>query len=205
MPLSNKWLQGALLLGAAGLLSACVSEPARYTGGGTINSLGGAGRAQVSFTANGCDPKNVKGNVHYNDHTAIEYQDIGGVNFKAKVVNAGMCTYERTGRPIQLPDDFGGDPGCNTQYPAEVDPLLAECDAGQAFALFDYTSTNPKAPGAGKGLICVVTAGAGAGGSLHAIVSPIMIKTGPYKGYINRGSLVGNAMMHSCAASADNG
>lgn len=206
MLLSNKSLQGALVLGAIGLLAGCESAPGRYTGGGTINSLGGPGRAQVSFTADGCDPANVKGNLRYNDKTAIEYQTMGGVNFRAKITAAGVCTNTRTGRPIDLVNgEFGGDPGCNTSYPGQLDPLLAECDAGQAFALFDYTSTNAEAPGAGKGVLCTQMAGAGAGGGFHAIVSPIILKTGPYKGYINRGTLVGNAMPHSCDAPDSNG
>lgn len=194
MLLSSKPLQGVLILAVIGSLSACVAEPARYTGGGTINSLGGTGRAQISFNADGCDPKNVKGNLHYSDKTAIEYQATGGVSFKAKITNAGMCTKEFTGRPIVLPDDFGGDPGCHK--------AANECRGGQAFALFDYTSTNPRVPGAGKGIICTQMAGPGAGAGRHAIVAPIRVKSGPYEGYVNTGSLIGNAVPHACGAPA---
>jgi len=206
MLLSSKSLQGVLILAAIGVLSGCQVEPGRYTGGGTINSLGGAGRAQISFNADGCDTENVKGNLHYSDKTAIEYQTIGGVSFRGKVTAAGLCTAKDTGRP-HVPGDWGGDPGCNSQYATldenlQENPLDAECNPGQVAVLFDYTSSNPNAPGAGTGLLCAATAGAGAGGSLHAFVLPIILKTGPYMGYINGGSLIGNAMPHACDAPA---
>lgn len=200
---SSRMFQGVLLLGAIGLLSACTMEPGRYTGGGTINSLGGAGRAQISFTADGCDAKNVKGNLHYNDNTAIEYQDIGGVKFKATVTSAGLCTNKQAATTNQIvAGDYGNFPGCRTQYlPLRtLNPLDEECGPGQIAVLFDYASSNPRVPGNGNGLFCAAAAGPGAGGKLHGYILPIILKSGPYAGYRNSGSLVGNVMPHSCDA-----
>ncbi|HWU71361.1 MAG TPA: hypothetical protein VN017_08410 [Pseudoxanthomonas sp.] len=203
MHFSSKPFRCVLALSVVGLLSGCVMEPGRYTGGGTINSLGGAGRAQISFNADGCDPKNVKGNVHYNDNTAIEYQDIGGVKFKATVTTAGLCTTQAASTAAQiLRGDYGNVPGCNTAYqPLRTrNPLDEQCSPGQIAIMFDYASSNPKAPGNGTGLFCAAAAGAGAGGNLHGYILPVILKTGPYAGYRNGGSLVGNVMPHSCDA-----
>lgn len=177
-------LKVAVLIGAAGMLSACEMEPARMTGGGTMHSLGGDGRAQIAFTADGCDPDNVKGQFQFGDQTAIEWQDNGGVKLHGTVTTAGMCTEQ----PAE--GDVLGDPGCGTSY-------QGECDAGQMAILFDYRSTNPHNPGTGEGLVCAQSAGPGAGSGLHAIAI-INLQSGPYDGYQNLGALVGNASVHAC-------
>lgn len=187
--INRSMFKGAALVGAAILLSACEMAPAHMTGGGTMHSLGGDGRAQLAFTADGCDVDNVKGQLQFGDRTAIEWQANGGVKLHGNVTSAGMCTEEESTDP----DNPFGDPGCGTSQ-------LGECDPGQMAILFDYDSTNPAAPGAGEGLVCAQSAGPGAGGSLHAI-GIINLQSGPYEGYANLGALVGNAQVHGCQAS----
>lgn len=179
--------KGAAVVGAACLLAACEMAPARMTGGGTMHSLGGDGRAQIAFSADGCDPENVKGQLQFGDQTAIEWQANGGVKLHGNVTSAGMCT-DQPGE-----GDIFGDPGCGTSQ-------LGECDPGQMAILFDYDSINPGSPGSGEGLVCAQSAGPGAGGSLHAI-GIMRLQSGPYEGYANLGALVGNAQVHGCQAS----
>ena len=179
-------LKVAALIGVAGLLSACEMAPARMTGGGTMHSLGGEGRAQIAFTADGCDPDNVKGQFQFTDHTAIEWQERGGVKLHGTVTTAGMCTSEPS-------DELLGDPGCGSSQ-------LGECDAGQMAILFDYGSTNPHNPGDGQGLVCAQSAGPGAGKNLHAIAI-VNLQSGPFAGYQNYGALIGNASVHECKSS----
>jgi len=190
MRVLSRSVRGVLLVGVtASLLSACVVEPGKYTGGGTINSLGGAGRAQVAFTADSCNPDKIKGNLIYNDKTAIEYQNVGGVSFRGNVVKAGVC-----GSDVDLLTP-ATDSGCFDQ--SQVGGPR-QCKPGQFAILFDYTSTSPGAPGSGRALACSQTAGPGAGGDLHATIFPITVLTGPFQGYINDGTLVGNAQYQAC-------
>lgn len=195
MRVLSRSVRGVLLVGATvGLLSACVMEPGKYTGGGTINSLGGAGRAQVAFTADSCNPDKIKGNVIYNDKTAIEYQNVGGVSFRGNVVEAGLCTADMDLTPG--PDgniDLSG--ACTDQSQLGGQ---RQCKTGQFAIVVDYTSTSPGAPGTGRAVVCSQSAGAGAGGELHAMILPVSVLSGPFQGYVNDGTLVGNAQYQAC-------
>lgn len=197
MRVLSRSVRGALLVGTTiSLLSACVMEPGRYTGGGTLNSLGGPGRAQIAFTADGCDPDKVKGQVVYNDKTAIEYQNIGGVSFRGNVVSAGVCRSDIDLTKIGEDGTTFDDPAGCTNMQQYGGPRM--CSSGQFAIMVDYTSTTPGAPGTGQVLVCSQTAGPGAGGELHALVYPITVLSGPFEGYINEGSLIGNAQYQAC-------
>jgi hypothetical protein len=196
MRVLSRSVRGVLLVGATiGLLSACVMEPGKYTGGGTINSLGGAGRAQVAFTADSCNPDKIKGNVIYNDKTAIEYQNVGGVSFRGSVVEAGMCTDAIDLAQTNPDGSYKLDGACTDQSQLGGQ---RQCKTGQFAIVVDYTSTSPGAPGTGRAVVCSQSAGPGAGGDLHAAVFPISVLTGPFQGYVNDGTLVGNAQYQAC-------
>lgn len=168
-----------VLLAAAG----CQELNGKATGGGTLDSVGGSGKAVFAFTASNCEDKNgdevIKGKMNYRDRTAIDYADMGGVGLQAEVTDAALCG--------------DGIAGFDPNNPTAIDACA--CDPGEYNMVGDYRSTNPKLPGEGVVNACVLDMGTGT--DMHGIVE-LTVASGPYEGYANLGSLQGNVKAHEC-------
>jgi hypothetical protein len=177
-------LCAALLLGT----SACTVEGnAKYTGGGTLNSAGGAGKAVLNINADTCDGnENARGRINYADSTAVDFEDVGGVKLTATVAKAGVCASGSSG---------------------SLDPDDSECICeGWPAALGTYVSTNPAVPGEGIFRACFLSTReydvSGADPNV-VLVNDISFVGGPYDGYFNHGTMSGNIKTHACAATEE--
>ncbi|WP_341501269.1 hypothetical protein [Gallaecimonas sp. GXIMD4217] len=180
--------QGLVLLAAITALAGCEKLDGKVTAGGTLNSLGGNGKAVFTVNAQRCNGKPVKGHANFQDKTAIDWQAQGGVSFNARVTDAGLC-----GDDIPLDD---GIPVCDL-----------DCGPGQYQVDFDYRSTNPALPGEGSGIVCLMDTGEGVNRSYdtHGIINLLRIDSGPFSGYANMGSMSGNVQAHDCPAADEDG
>ncbi|WP_105200926.1 MULTISPECIES: hypothetical protein [unclassified Pseudoalteromonas] len=170
-----KLLSVALL--AATLSSGCtfIGEH-KFTGGGTMASAGGDKNAVFTFNAENCGGDEVKGRVNYVDHSAIDFEDVGGVSLKAQVDNFGYCALTDEG----------------------LENGVQECNCMDQFeAQFSYSSKNPQAPGEGTGFVCFFDTGEGKG-NFHGAITAFNLIDGPYEGYGNVGTVNGNIQQHSC-------
>lgn len=165
------------------LASGCsIDGQMKYTGGGTMNSSGGTGKALLNVNADTCDTE-PKGRIKYSDSTAIDFVGQGGVSLDATIRKAGICNATQQ---ISL------DPG---------DPDFVDCDChGWPAVNADYTSTNPKLPGSGRLVTCFYNAKADGMQSNESemYVQQVTLKTGPYAGYKNAGTLRGNITQAAC-------
>ncbi|QKX16410.1 hypothetical protein [Microbulbifer sp. YPW1] len=167
----------AITLATAG----CVKMDGKVNGGGTMNSMGGAGKAVMTFNAERCDEQPVKGQVNFQDKTAIDWENDGGVSFRANVVEAGLC-----GEDIE----FSGDAALACDQ---------RCGPGEFEVAFEYDSTNPQLPGEGTGVACLVDWGEGVNASYRINgMASISVDTGPFSSYANRGALSGNVQTQEC-------
>ncbi|AWV05764.1 hypothetical protein [Marilutibacter maris] len=177
-------LCAALVLGT----SACtVDGNAKYTGGGTLNSAGGTGKAVITINADTCGGnENAKGRVKYADRTAIDFEAVGGVAATATIAKAGVCGM--------------GDSG-------SLDPDESECICeGWPAAVGTYVSTNPAAPGEGVFRACFLSTRENDVGGVDpnvVLVNDISFVGGPYDGYFNHGTMSGNIKTHACEAPAE--
>ncbi|MFY8274651.1 hypothetical protein AAEU32_11065 [Pseudoalteromonas sp. SSDWG2] len=181
---------GLLILGVAAALSGCAKLDGRVTAGGTLNSKGGAGNAVFTAHAARCDG-NVSGRVNYQDKTAIDYQQTGGIAFNAEVFGAGLCSVDPVS-PDGLEDETRH---CKQDI----------CTEGMYQVEFNYDSTNPNAPGEGQGFACMMDIGEGikSGFGANGILNIMLLESGPYAGYSNMGTIKGNVQLHDCPASDD--
>ncbi|WP_158677931.1 hypothetical protein [Pseudoalteromonas sp. T1lg76] len=164
----------ALLAGTLSTGCSLVGEH-KMTGGGTMASAGGDKNAVFTFNVESCGEE-ASGRVNYQDHSAIDFEHMGGVSFNAKVDDFGYCTL-----------DLGAG-----------DPEAAECNCENQYeAQFTYDSKNPQAPGEGTGFACFIDTGTGKG-NFHGIVTAMKLDNGPYEGYLNHGTMNGNIQTHSC-------
>ncbi|MCE9679353.1 hypothetical protein LZP69_09215 [Shewanella sp. AS1] len=182
--------KGVMLLAGAMALGGCVKLDGQINGGGTMNSLGGKGKAVFTVNAKRCDGQ-LSGHVNFQDKTAIDYEDIGGVSFKANVIGAGLCGSELVGSALDAED------------PSTACQQL--CEPGFFEVNFDYTSTNPNAPGEGRGFVCMLDTGEGANRAydINGMVRALIIQSGPYHTYWNQGSVSGNLNAKECGGPAD--
>ncbi|QDH68717.1 hypothetical protein [Marilutibacter alkalisoli] len=177
----------ALALGT----SACTVEGnAKYTGGGTLPSAGGTGKAVLNINADTCDGnENARGRIKYADRTAIDFENVGGVKLTAELLKAGICSTD---------NDM-----------SSLDPNDSECiEEGWPSVYGAYTSTNPAAPGSGKFRASFYSQRDGALGGLDknvVLIKDISLVDGPYHGYFNHGVMNGNVQTHACAADTDAG
>ena len=177
----------SILIPAVVLMTGCtVGELGKVSGGGSMHSAGGAGKATVAFHGSNCEDSKgnvvTKGTLNFLDHTAIEFEDVGGVNLKGDLSSANLC---RTEPNAELIDD---------------DTFLCDCDPGYYQLNVSYDSKNNNAPGSGEAIACVADFGSGKG--LHGVVG-ITVLSGPYEGYGNFGSVAGNVQAHTCPGAKD--
>jgi len=121
-----------------------------------------------------------KGRVTYVDRTAVDFEKVGGVSFRADVVKAGLCA---------------GPPDPNN-------PAFIECNCPASPAVVaDYTSTNPAAPGSGKLYACFnpIKDNTKQGSDKHVVqVQEVRLVGGPFDSYINKGTMDGNIQTLAC-------
>ncbi|MFY8275385.1 hypothetical protein AAEU32_14770 [Pseudoalteromonas sp. SSDWG2] len=176
---SNLKMLSAIVLASALSTGCTLVGEHKYTGGGTMASAGGDKNAVFTFNVENCDGEDVKGRVNYIDHSAIDFENIGGVSLNAQVDNFGYCT-------IDIDGFLNNEPLCNCENQYE--------------AQFSYSSKNPSAQGDGTGFVCFFDTGEGKG-NFHGAITAFYINDGPYAGYINYGTVNGNIQQHSCPAS----
>ncbi|WP_158678884.1 MULTISPECIES: hypothetical protein [unclassified Pseudoalteromonas] len=181
---------GLLILGAMTTLSGCAKLDGRVTAGGTLHSQGGDGKAVFTAHAARCDG-DIKGRVNYQDKTAIDWQQFGGIAFKANVTGAGLCSEDPVA-PDGLEDETRH---CKQDI----------CTEGMFQVEFNYDSTNPAAPGEGTGFACMMDIGEGinSGFGANGILNVMLLESGPYQGYHNAGTMSGNVQVHDCPSSDD--
>ncbi|SHF98466.1 hypothetical protein SAMN04487965_3071 [Microbulbifer donghaiensis] len=174
--------KSAILLSGALALAGCEKLDGTVNGGGTMNSLGGKGKAVFTVNAQRCDEEPIKGQVNFRDETAIDWEDQGGVSFRANVTGAGLCG-----------EGFAT---------AAEEALMCDqrCGPGMFQVEFDYDSTNPLLPGAGKGVACMTDMSEGVNSpfGMHGLVNLISIADGPFQTYTNGGVVSGNIQTKEC-------
>jgi len=173
--MASKLLSLSALVAAA-LLTGC-GQPAKVTGGGTMNSAGGSDKAVFTFQADSCDAENIKGSINFHDSSAIDFEDVNGVKFKGEVQSTYYCSNA-------IADLSAAKPTC-------------ECAPGYQEVNFEYDSSNSQAAGDGTGIACLADFGEKGPIKGMAIVT---INSGPYQGYTNAGTLEGNVQQHACKA-----
>ena len=158
-------------------LSACYEEDGKVTGGGSIESSSGSGKANYGFNGSDCDG-NLKGNFNYHDRAA-------SVKIKGELSNAGLCTdTEQAGVTVRN------------------DNCYNYCSDGDYILEFDYNSRAQFVSGEGTGIACLTDGGEGKGASDKIGVHII---TGPSAGYVNiQEASRGNIQGHACPASKSN-
>ncbi len=180
-----KLTQLSLLIVSAVVFSGCAKLDGRVSAGGTLHSKGGAGQAVFTAHAARCDG-DVTGRVNYKDQTALDWQPFGGVSFNAQVDDAGLCSEE----PI--------DPEFLEQERMYCKQDI--CTEGMYQVEFNYSSTNPNAPGEGVGFACMmdISEGVKTGFGANGILNVMLLESGPYQGYSNAGTISGNVQVQDC-------
>ncbi|HET6469975.1 MAG TPA: hypothetical protein VFG43_16495 [Geminicoccaceae bacterium] len=156
------------------MISGC-ALPAKVTGGGTLPGKV-AGKANLGFNGESCSGS-VVGQFTYADTKS-------GVKMNGDVVEAVECLdYE--------------------DQSTDVAPAFCAATCLPAVGLpaygfeVNYRSTNPKQPGSGQAIACVVDNGQGVKAtSADEVV--LVVVTGPFAGYLNQGPIKGNIKSHGC-------
>ena len=143
----------------------------KVTGGGWVTTPGG-GKANFGFNASNCEnPAIPVGQFNFHDMSIAD----GAVKMKGKLLRVGQCDVEG---------------GCTDVESGE------SCPKGGYVLEVAYRSTNPKLPGAGEAVACVVDNGEGING--EADVVSFVVSTGPFLGYEISGNAKGNIQAHTC-------
>ena len=143
------------------------------SGGGWLTT--DRGKANFGFSASNCeDPANPTGTFNFHDKTAPGF--VGGVKINGEVVNVGQCTLDAGCKPEEQPD--------------------LECPKGGYVVQVTYTSTNPRLPGTGTAVACLVDNGEGINGT--GDLAGLIVGDGPFEGYQVRGTIKGNIQAHLC-------
>jgi hypothetical protein len=162
-----------------------VQGNAKYTGGGSLNSAGGEGKAIFTVNADTCaGNENARGRVKYADRSAIDFENVGGVKLTAQIQKAGICAQDA--------DE------------SSLDPDDSECICeGWPAVVGTYVSDNPAAAGEGKFRACFASTREyeiGGADQNVVLVNDISLVGGPYDGYFNHGTMSGNIKTHACPA-----
>lgn len=163
------------------ILSGCAID-GKVTGGGTMASISGTGKAVLAFNANSCGGS-VSGQFNFHDKNYTEYPR--GVKMHGDIVGADRCVAEETAGSRE-------NAACETSF----DENPPGCMGGYVVTV-KYRSTNSKARGAGRATVCVIDHGRGARTSGMDEVW-LRVNSGPYAGYFNKGKIKGNIQSHEC-------
>ncbi|MDH5630861.1 MAG: hypothetical protein OEY96_11980, partial [Gammaproteobacteria bacterium] len=145
----------------------------KVTGGGTIASAAGEGKANFGFNGDSCSGQVTgKFNFHDKDFGA----ETGGVKMNGTVKATDHCVASGTG--------------------TKLNTMCSQCANGYLITL-DYKSTNPKKKGNGSAMACVKDNGQGMKATSSDSIW-VKVTSGPYSGYNNNGNVQGNIKAHSC-------
>jgi len=145
----------------------------KVTGGGTIVSASGSGKANFGFNGDSCSGK-VQGKFNFHDMNYAK--DKGGVKMNGTVTATDHCVASGTG----------------VRYATDC----TSCAGGYIIKL-NYRSTNPGMKGDGVATACVKDNGQGMKATSSDSIW-IRANTGPYQGYYSAGNVQGNIKGHSC-------
>lgn len=173
-----------LLISSLALMIGCA--PVQINGGGTMPSTSGnpSDKANLGFWANSCtpDPEGgfiVNGTFNYHDKMAPGYN--GGVKINGTITDAANCTEGVQGSGLGAACT-----ACNAYY---------EFSPNSYAVTFNFRSTNPRYPGTGNGIACIIDNGQGK--ALKDQVA-LILWGDQYNGYYNQGNLQGNVSTYSC-------
>lgn len=170
----NNLIFFAFMASCAFVLQGCANAVnGKVTGGGTIVSASGNGKANFGFNGDSCSGE-VKGK--FNFHDKYYSADKGGVKMNGTVTGTDHCVAV----------------GAGTQYSGEC----LQCANGYIVKL-DYKSTNPDSPGAGQAIACVIDNGQGMKATSSDSIW-VKVSSGPYSGYYSNGNVQGNIKGHAC-------
>jgi hypothetical protein len=165
-----------VLLAVAVVSASGCSEGLRW-GGGWMLSNDGVSKANFGFNVTRCGEL-LEGHLNYHDRSAVGYASAGGVKLNGPVTEVLLC-----------PRIGASDPDCSA--------CPASSAGTRVLARFDYRSTNPKLPGQGRVVACVINRG----GDMADAVG-FEVQTGPFAGYSNSGVLQGGSIEQaSCPGS----
>jgi len=178
------FIRGIALMAILGVVSlyGC-GVPGKVTGGGFIENCDGS-KSNFGFNASSCEGY-IKGHFNYIDKNAGDY--LGGVKMNGTVIDAAECV----------------DPDiCKTKIECVYCKMLMkkynEYDSERVYQVtVNYRSTNPKFPGEGEAIACVVDNGEGINASASDLAA-IKVTSGPFEGYFNAGPVQGNIQAHDC-------
>jgi len=164
------------------------------TGGGWIQSADQVPGDHANFGFNGkqCDyPSPPTGHFNFHDKSAPGFD--GGVKINGTLADATLCGTATSG-PV-------GTNAC--QFCGSLTNLVPKGVTPEGVYGLDvnYQSTNPRYPGVGAAVACVVDDGEGfnAAASDGAAIS---ITSGPFAHYVNQGPVQGNIQAHTCDAAS---
>jgi len=156
------------------LISGCNNAvDGKVTGGGTIASASGNGKANFGFNGDSCSGT-VKGKFNFHDKYFLA--ENGGVKMNGSVTSADLCVTSGTGQAINH--------------------YCGLCADGYIVNL-DYRSTNPKIEGEGQAVVCAKDNGQGFKATESDTIW-IRAISGPYADYYSEGSVQGNIKGHAC-------
>ena len=178
--LNNKTLLSTTFVLVAVLTTGC-TVPGKVTGGGTIPGVND-GIANFGFNADSCEGF-ITGRFEFHDRDIVAYEN--GVKMNGEVTDAGKCTDQSTDGSVR-------NSYCETSY---YENALG-CFEGYVVDV-NYKSTNPRYPGSGAAIACVIDNGEGVN-SISSDAVWIHVSSGPYRDYYNKGSVQGNIQSHSC-------
>ena len=176
----TKSLFFATLVLATVLATGC-TVPGKVTGGGTIPGIDG-GIANFGFNTDSCEGF-ITGRFEFHDKDIVAYEN--GVRMNGEVTDAGKCSGQSS-------DDSVRNSYCETSY---YENALG-CAEGYVVDV-NYRSTNPRYPGSGAAVACVIDNGEGVNSTSSDAVW-IHVSSGPYRDYYNKGGVEGNIQSHSC-------
>lgn len=194
-----RFLRGLVLsAGAAALLlglSACrpgtgpLSVPGFVTGGGWLPSADKIPGDHANFGLVGeqCD-LNQPPTGHFNYHDIADPAYEGGVKMNGTLADATKCV---SGSPGFVTNACHVCAAIKGIVPPGVSP------EGVYGLDVNYRSTNPKCPGIGAAVVCVVDGGEGFNATADA--AAVRVQTGPFAGYSNEGEVQGNIQAHLCS------
>lgn len=172
------------------IMAGCVYGPAKVTGGGFIDPVQNATKANFGFNVDGCEAYeicdgvwgNIGGHFNYLDRETNYVSrrgEKGGVKMNGEVVGAFECLKARE----ECRRCYQDDDGVEASYMFEV----------------HYRSTNPfwGKGETGTAVVCAIDFGEGAN-ALHPDFMTIKVESGPYARYRNHGPIQGNIQAHPC-------
>ena len=186
----------------------------QINGGGTIPSSSGEpkDKSNFGFFVNNCTPGVMTGEFNYHDKKAPNWST-GGVKFIGEIVDVGNCSETNNLSLSGIACGICNLQFCDCDWPnnwedcvngfftepfVDYCPDMADQIPDNMYGIgIHYTSTNPRYPGSGTGVACVTDNGQGRN-AIDKDNLVIILANGIYQGYVNQGSVQGNAATEPC-------